>query len=341
MPRSLMRLSTRHLMIIVAAGALVLTCWRSWPAVRDFFQEDPFHSFRNTKKTWDLGPAPSIFVDVFEGGITVEPSHDQLTTAEISSHTRTKRNQATTDDAIRSIEVSCDQDRDSLRIVVRGASEPGIFKETSVRLSVPDGVDLDLRTGRGMIYVGKNFGIGGGFSAAHAPVVASSIRARNDSKYQFAYAEGGLYVECKAPLDAVGAPIPTRLQLDAPGHIDIIADLARVEARSWHGNSPVEWGPNYHSYNEYHEGVISFDGELAPGPNSFRAAHRVDLKLPESSLIQGDAEALNGIIMGDLLPYGGRPSKDRASWQPIIGSNAFVQVKLKADDGTISLNKRR
>jgi hypothetical protein len=154
------------------------------------------------------GPSPSITVDLFEGSIQVVPSYDGLITAEVTTSVVTKQTQSAADHALATIDLGFNQAGDSLRITARGASEPGIRKSADLTLFVPGEVDLDLRTGRGCIFVGRNYS---NRSPVHVPIVARSIRARNDSDYRSAFAQGNIVVETLAPRSSGEPPHPIRL----------------------------------------------------------------------------------------------------------------------------------
>ena len=113
--------------------------------------------------------------------------------------------------------------------MAKGASEPGIKKAVDLTLHVPGGVDLDLQTGRGCIYVGRRYLDG---VPVHVPIIARSIRARNDSDCRLAHAQGNIVVESLAPRRSGFGASRTRTPTGRPGEIEIIADLAVVEGVS-------------------------------------------------------------------------------------------------------------
>jgi hypothetical protein len=326
-------------MVAVAVSACLMGIYRVLPSFRDFvdfFTDDPFHAIRMVKKSWNAGPSPSITVDLFEGSIQVVPSKDGLITAEVTTSAVTKQTQSVADRAIDTIDLSFNHMGDSLRIKAGGASEPGIKKTADLKLYVPSGVDLDLRTGRGCIYVGRDYIKG---VPVHVPIVARSIRARNDSDYMLGYAQGNIVVESLAPSPSGASPIPTRLQLDAPGQIEIIADLAVVDASARHGIPPSQWSPG--AYEDEVEGSITFEGILATGAHSLRAAHRITMKLPESSSLLIDAEAVDGKIAGNLLPGTIEPSGGKAIWKGSVGIEPRANLRVRTDDGPVELNTKQ
>jgi hypothetical protein len=172
----------------------------------------------------------------------------------------------------------------------------------------------------------------------YRPVAASSVRARNDSKYRLGYAEGNIVIETVAPPSAKdGLVIPTRLQLDAAGQIEILARDAIVEARAWHGLAPKGWTSA--DYEDGFEGSIKFEGTLAQGAHSLRAAHRLEMKFSPDTSLQVDAEAKGGAITGDLLSKPIEPLGGRASWHGATGSGQGGTIRLRTDEGPISLIK--
>jgi hypothetical protein len=328
------RLTLRHSMAFVALVALMLCAYRALPSLLEILDDGPFNAIGRVKKSWDLGPSPSVTVDVFEGTIQVNPSPDHLVSAEITAVAQCKYSQSDSDVALGTIDLELNVRGDSIRISVKASSGAGFRKEADVDLYVPQGVHLDVRTGRGEIRVGRGYS---GNGPVHQPIAASSVRARNDSRYRLGYAEGNIIIETIAP-PAVGGAFanPTRLQLDAAGQVEILARSAIVEARAWHGLAPKGWTAV--DYENEFEGRITFEGSLAKGDSLFRAAHAIAMKLSGDTALEVDAEAVNGAITGDLLPRPLEPLKDRTRWKGVIGSDRSVSLHLRTDDGPIRLN---
>jgi hypothetical protein len=323
-------------MLAVLIAALGLAGYRALLFLSEIVRDDPYHATKAVSASWQAGPEPSVTADLFEGGIQVLPSPDGTVKAEVTSVTVTKLSQADADQALGTIELTMDHRGDSVRIVTRGASGAGIRKDAHLVLHVPPGARLDLRTGRGEIHVGRDFA---GGVAVHRPVAASSIRARNDSAYRLGYAQGNIVVEAVAPpCPEGGAMIPTRLQLDAPGHIEIIADSAVVEARAWHGKPPDSWGPG--AYETEDEGAITFEGSLAGGEHTLRAAHRITMRLTAPTALRVDAEAIGGKITGDLLPGAIEQRDGRSKWRSPVGTDAHSRLLLRTDDGSMILDRK-
>jgi hypothetical protein len=327
------RCTVRRMMAAVAVMGAILYAYRTLPDFLEFFQDDPFHAFGSVKRVWTSGPAPSITVDLFEGSITIVPGPEGVITADIFTGASTKWSQAAADDAHEAISLGLHQQGDTLRITARGISRGGIRNSIGVTLSVPRRANLDLRTGGGNIRVGRDYLNG---KWVPRPVSASSIRARNASDYMLGKSEGSIEVEALAPPRALGKPpTPTRLELDGPGRIEVIANLAVIQARAWHGDPPKEWAPGVYEGDD--EGTISFEGTLAQGSHSLRAAHRITIKVPKACPLLVDAEAVGGDISGDLLPGRVGPMKGTARWAGPIGSGEGAPLRLRTDDGPIIL----
>jgi hypothetical protein len=329
------RVTTRRLMLAVLLAALSLAAYRALASLAAILRDDPYHANKTVSASWQAGPEPSVTVDLFEGRIQVLPSPDGTVKAEVTSHAATKLSQADADQALDAIELVMDHRGDSVRIVMRGASGAGICKDSELVLHVPSGVRLDLRTGLGEIYVGRDYANG---VAIHRPVAASSIRARNDSVYKSAYAQGNIDVTTVAPPCPGGGTLPTRLQLDAPGHIDVIADMAVVEARAWHGTLPIGQGSADHELED--EGVITFEGSLAGGEHTMRAAHRITMRLSAPTVLRVDAEAIGGRITGDLLPGAIEQRDGRSKWSSSVGAETHGHLLLRTDDGSMILDRK-
>jgi hypothetical protein len=331
-----LRFTVRRLMIAVLAVALGLFAYRVLPSISDILRDDPYPAFSTTTQSWDAGRTPSVTADVFEGWIQVLPSPDGKVTAKVTAVAVTKLSQSDADRALGTIKLTMDQRGDSVRIVARGASEDRIRKDTFLELHVPQGVHLDLRTGRGEIRVGRDYL---GNVPLHRPIAASSVRARNDSKYRLGYAEGSIMIETSAiPRAGGGSPIPTRLQLDAPGQIEILADFAVVEARAWHGRPPDGWTEA--DYKTQDEGSITFEGSLAEGAHSLRAAHRITMRLSAPTALRVTGEAVGGSITGDLLTKQVEQREGRSQWIGSVGSEPRGELRLRTDDGPITLDRK-
>jgi hypothetical protein len=328
------------MMAAVAGVAVLLFLFQSIAWFVDCLNE-PFAAIRKTSKSWDLGPLPSITVDVFEGSILVLPSHDDKVHAETTAGVLAEDSRSAAHEALQTITIQTDQQGDTLRISARGAScpHPGsswVRKDVRVDLYVPPGVRLDLRTGRGDIQVGRSFD---GSNPIHRPIATPSIRARNDSPYRVGYAEGNIIIETTPlPSSPDGSPT-TKLQLDATGQIEILAVNALVEARAWHGIIPQGWTLDQYEKKEC-GGSIAFDGSLTIGEHSLRAAHQIEMKLPAETAYQIEAEAIGGAIQGDLLPKPVEARDGRATWKGSIGSMPRVNLRLRADEGPITLRTR-
>jgi hypothetical protein len=322
-------------MLAVLIVALSLAAYRALLFLSEILRDDPYHAFKTASASWQAGPEPSVTADLFEGSIQVLPSTDGTVKAKVTFQAVTKLSQADADQALGTIDLMMDHRGDSVRIVMRGASGAGIMKEADLVLHVPPGVRLDLRTGRGEIYVGRDYA---GGVAIHRPVAASSIRARNDSVYRLGYAQGSIFVETVAPPCPGGGTLPTRLQLDAPGHIEVIADAAVVEARAWHGKPPDSWGPGV--YEGEDEGVITFEGSLAGGEHTLRAAHRITMRLAAATALEVDAEATGGKMKGDLLPGAMEQRDGRSKWSSSVGAETHGHLLLRTDDGSIILDRK-
>jgi hypothetical protein len=244
----------QRLMTAVAVVGVILYAYRTLPSFPEFFHDDPFHAFSSVKRVWTSGPAPSITVDLFEGGITIVPGPEGVITADIITGASTKWSQMAANEALEAISLGLNQRGDFLRITARGSPMAGIRNTIGVALSVPRGAHLDLRTACGSIIVGRDYLSGAWVSQ---PVSASSIRAINASDYVLGKTQGSIEVEALAPSRAPGQPrTPTRLELDGPGRIEVIAELAVIQAHAWHGDPPKECPPG--SYESEDEGTISF-----------------------------------------------------------------------------------
>ena len=287
------------------------------------------------ERSWSVGPSPTVMVDVFDGTIIIVPGLENKVAVHIDSGVNTKFSRAAAEDAVKAIIFGFHQWKDSIRISARGISKPGIHNMIYVRISVPTGVSLDIRTGRGNIYIGQDYQKG---TLIRSPVSASSIRARNDSDFMLANAQGSIVVESSAPRQSkVDSPLPTLLMLDAPGRIEIIAENAIVQAHAWHGTPPYQWGNGV--YEAEDESIISFEGSLSEGVHFMRASHKISVKIPNSASldISIDAEAIAGGIMGSLLPEEVLPMEGVARWRGSYGSSKNCHLKLRTDDGLINL----
>ena len=335
-----MRFTTRWLMIVVAVVAVLLSGFKllAWVlfVIREAIDE-PFGAQSVVTRTWDLGPTPDVTVDCFEGMIQVFPSTDGRVSAKVTSFVLAEDFRSAAEAGLRSIDVQLDQRGDGLRIVARGASEPDIRKQAHVELHVPPNVRLDLRTGRGSIWVGWSWSVANNAIVA-VPITTASVRARNDSPYRFLESQGDIRIATRAPRARDGTPTPTRLQLDAPGRIEVTADLATVEARAWHGTEPPD--PTLppgavRASEDGQEGSIRFEGTFGEGAHSLHAAHRVEVHLAALAEVEVVAVARNGAITSTHLPQHIQPLDGVARWTGAIGDHLGAKLRLRTDDGPI------
>jgi len=330
------RFTVRRLMIAVAITGAILFCYRTANYIILILlnNDNVFHSVNTpVHKSWDLGLSPSVAVDLFDGWITVVPSNDDKVTADIETGASTKSSQAAADKALKTIDLRFHRWKNTLKISLNGMSNLGLNYSNNIKIYVPNGVYLDLRTGRGNIYVGRDYRNG---KWTHTPISASSIRAKNDSEYQLGNAQGSIVVEALAsPETPARSSSPTLIRLDAPGRIDIIADFAVVEANAWHGNPPKQWPQGI--YESEDEGTIRFEGSLAKGIHLLRASHRINMRLRGASSLQIEAEAIAGQITGNILPGQVDPTEGTARWVGSLGAEGGGVLHLLTNDGPISL----
>jgi hypothetical protein len=109
------RFTMLQLMTAVAVVGAILHAYRTLPSFPEFFHDDPFHAFGSVKRVWTSGPAPSITVDLFEGGITVVPGADGVITADIVTGASTKWSQSAANEALEAISLGLNQRGDFLR----------------------------------------------------------------------------------------------------------------------------------------------------------------------------------------------------------------------------------
>lgn len=332
--RMMPRLTVGRLMMAVAAiGAAMWFLGVIYNICDNLLNERFCVSTSPIRKVWSVGPSPSVMVDLFEGSITVTPGADGEIAVDVEASVDTKKSRADAERAAKTLHWGFHRWGNSIRVTARGLSEVGINNSIGVRLSVPPGVNLDLRTERGNIYVGEDYPKG---TRVQMPVSAASIRATNASDYRLGYAQGSIVVVALAPLPIAGSsPKPTLIQLDAPGRIDIKADLAVVAARAWHGDPPMSTRKAYEVAGE--EGTITFEGSLAEGIHSFHAAHRISMQIRDELSLHIEAEAGAGPIMGDLLPEEIEPTDGKALWTGSLGPKGGRSLLIRTDQGPITL----
>lgn len=338
-----MRITTRRSMIAVAVAAVLLYGWRS---VAWFFEAlgEPYGARRTTTRSWDLGPAPDLTIDNFGGNIDVFPSTDGRVTAVVDAWSFGHDHVADAEADVATIDVACDHRGDTLRISILSTSVPiggGFRRHAHVELYVLGNVRLDLRTGAGNVRLGWTPKAAGWVAM---PIPARSVRVRNDSRgRRVGWGEGDIKVATSAPRAPDGTRIPTRLLLDAPGRIEVDADLAIVEARAWHGTPAEGWTAEQYEAADFYpergtgEGIIRFVGTLA-GASDLRAAHRIELKLGTMPAVRVEAEAVAGSIGGTLLPRPIEPVGKVARWSGSLGNPPLASLRLRADEGPIVLD---
>lgn len=325
------RFSLRRLMAAVALAALVLGLIRVVPALPDLSGDGPYHSFRTVRHGWQVGPASTVAVDVFEGSIVVLPGEVGKVTAEMTLVAQSNWSLRDSEAGLQTMKLGLDQEDGVVRIAAMAGPGGGFRKECEVQLFVPPGVSLDLRTGRGSVHVGRDYKVS---VPVHRPVAAASVRVRNDSKSRMGYSAGDITVETAPPPASSQLPARTRLDLDGCGRIEILATGAVVDARAWHGELPKGWTPA--DREDGLEGSIAFGGTLAPGDSSFRAFHDLDLDLTGGPLYEVDAEAANG-VGGDLPPATTGAVKHPNRWAGRIGDGPGGRLRLRSDEGAVRL----
>jgi hypothetical protein len=330
------RFTVRWLMASVAAAGVISFGCR---VIGEIFLMLRNHDtvFSSTKKYaskhWDLGISPSVTVDLFDGWIVIVPSRNDEVVADVEIGVSNKSSQAAADEALMAVDSRFDQWKDTLRVSLTGIKNHTLNYSNIIKMYVPSGTHLDLRTGRGNVHVGRDYLNG---KWVHTPISASSIRARNDSEYALGKMLGSVAIEAlPRPGTRAKPSYPTLIQVDAPGRIDIVAYDAVVEANAWHGNPPKQWPHGV--YESEDEGTISFEGSLAKGMHSLRAAHRINMRLQKTEYLRIDAEAISGQITGNLLPEQIEPMEGKACWLGSLGAEEGGIIQLRTSDGSIEL----
>ena len=151
------RLTVRRLMIAVAVFGIMIWLFLNIYVFFDNLFTEYFHIFNNPiRKVWNVGPSPSVIVDLLEGSITAVPGMDGEVAADIDTGVGTKESRAAgSEQALKTLDLGFHRWGNSIRITLKGLSKAGMNYGINVKLSVPRGVDLDLRTGRGNIYIGQ------------------------------------------------------------------------------------------------------------------------------------------------------------------------------------------
>jgi hypothetical protein len=329
------RMTLRGSLLIVASSALILAASRAALFVRQCLSQRPYVAHHVVSNEWSLNGGGLVSVELFHGTIEVFPAQSNTVAAQLDAVATSKRSQGKADAALGALSVKMNCVGESITIVSRsGRNVVGAGAHTDLRLWVPAGISLRLRTGRGDIRIGRGYS---GSTSIHCPVAASSIEAWNESPRRLGYAEGNITVETVAP-PSLSA---TKLRLEAVGRIEIRADSALVSVSTYRAKVPGDRPPRPQASDERDPecGTIHFFGSLSAGESRFEAAQAIQVHLSPGASFTADAESTNGQITSEYASRAPVRKGERTTWRELVGADPKSAVFLRSTIGPIVIRK--
>jgi DUF4097 and DUF4098 domain-containing protein YvlB len=258
-------------------------------------------------KSYSVNSTPKIVVEMFNGGI------DVITGSNSVDAKVTKRgggnSQAEAQDDLKNVEVTFTQDGATIHIVARRTDKRVDIGNSgaSLKLTVPNGTLLDLRTSNGGI-------IGSG-------PLGDVVAATSNGKIEFKGAAGQLDLQTSNGSITVDGG-SGRLKLETSnGGIDVTADNVTVTGQTSNGQ-------------------IRFTGSLSSGQTELRTSNAgIVITLPADAAFSVDADTSNAKITSDFAVSTSDSSDTRL--RGTVGGNSDTSIRLNASNGNIDLRRSR
>lgn len=252
--------------------------------------------------------APHVVVEMFNGGIDIITGSNPTVDAKVTKRGGGNSQQEAQDD-LKNVEVTMTDDGGIIRITARRTGPRVDFGNSgaSVKLTVPEGAVLDVRTSNGGI-------IGSG------PVGDVTAETSN-GKIDFKGLAGQLDAQTSnGQINVNGGRGLLKLET-SNGGLDVTADNVIVDGRTSNGG-------------------IRFTGTLASGQHELRTSNgTIVVTLPASAAFNINAETSNAKIATDFAVTSTEFSDTvlRGS----VGSDSGVTLNLHSSNGGIELRKSR
>ncbi|HJZ94554.1 MAG TPA: sigma-70 family RNA polymerase sigma factor [Gemmataceae bacterium] len=259
-------------------------------------------------KSFKTGKAPSVTLEVFNGGITIVADAADAVDARLTKQARA----ATEEEAkegLKNIEIDMKQDKDTVTITARRREKDRVSQESvSAEVRVPAGAVLDLRTDNGGVQVT------GGTGNVAVQTANGSIQVKDGKGPMRLTTRNG-------SIAASGAT--GRVELSTSnGRIDLQAEKAVVTA---------------HTSN----GEVRFSGSLADGKHSLTTSNgRLQLTLPAGARFRVDATTSLGAIENDF-GEGASARVGGVHLQTTVGDDPKATIMLKTSNGGIEIRKKK
>ncbi|HKB06505.1 MAG TPA: sigma-70 family RNA polymerase sigma factor [Gemmataceae bacterium] len=260
-------------------------------------------------KSFKTGNAPTVTVEVFNGGVTVVADSSGAVDAKL-----TKQSQATTEElakeGLKNIEIEMKQDKDNVRIVARRVDDKDRTsqEQVSAEIRVPAGAVLNLKTSNGGVQVA------GGTGAIEIDTSNGPIQVKDG--------KGGLKLTSRN------------------GGIAVTGATGRVELKT--SNGPIDLqAENVMATARTSNGQVRFRGSLAAGAHTFTTSNgRIALTLPAEAKFKVDATTSLGGINTDF-GVGASARTGHAQLKTTVGEDPKTTITLQTNNGGIEIRKKK
>jgi hypothetical protein len=325
--------SIRRLARALTWGAVIVA---SFTGCCLFCDDTRYNAQRTEVKSWSVSSAPRIFVDLFDGDISIVQGANDVVRGVFLSLATTKRSQSASVTALDAIQISTTQEGDSIRITTRSDAAVQAHLSTNLELRVPKGARLELLTADGHIFIGQYWGGPNGAYLTKSPVVLGSVKA----KALGGIGDAQIDVDIATPAPRLEA-LPRAIALDLEcrhGSIAIKGDNLLVNARA-PGETIIttteeDEGPG--TYETEAAGSITFSGTLAEGFHSLQASSHITVRVPRDASFRVDASTADGIVTSDF------PVREEGERIPTrlfgsVGDSPKVFLRLRNRGGPIRI----
>ena len=267
---------------------------------------NPFTAEETVTQSFTPAASPRIVVEMFNGSVDVVTGSDNTVKVDVIKRGGGVSQQAAEDD-LKNVEVTLTQDGDTIRVVAKRADQRVDIGNSgaSVKLRVPTGASLDLRSSNGPI-------------TTSGP--ASDMKARTSNGPITARGSLG-----QIDLNTSNGPITVdggsgAIDVETSnGPVDVTADNAVVTGRT--SNGPVR-----------------FSGSLAPGRSEMSTSNgSIVVTLPADAQFVVDANTSNSKISSDFAVTSQDSSDNRL--RGTVGNDPGVTLSLQTSNGPIEIRQ--
>ncbi len=267
---------------------------------------NPFTAEDTVSQSFTPGGTPRLVVETFNGSVDVAAGSGNTLQVDVTKRGGGISQQAAQDD-LKNVEVTMTQDGDTIRVVAKRTDRPVDIGNSgaSVKLRVPKGASLDLRSSNGPI---TTSGVG------------SDVKAQTSN----------------GPITARGSTGPLNLST-SNGAITIDGGSGTINVET--SNGPINvTADNAVVVGSTSNGPFTFSGSLASGRSDMSTSNgSIAVTLPANAQFVVDADTSNSKISSDFAVTAQDTSDIHLSGT--VGNDPGVTLRLQTSNGPIDIRQ--